>query len=374
MAAHGSMTTEFAASQLSALASRIAALRWGVSGLRTVDNRGIDETDRVLVAGTGGGASADQEFVTGKWGWFIDGAYGYGDKADTTFTSGFEDGFDFDGQEITLGGDYRLTSSLTLGLLVGYTEQSVDFNSSLSIVDGEIESDGYSGQVYLMLEGDQAYLSASLGYQAMSYDIRRRIVYPSFNANVESTDSTALSSVDSNTFLASLGGGYQFRWGSFAIEPYFDTAYVDASIDSFVERSFPTGQPNSTGDPNALRIGEQSIDSLDTAIGLRAQYVFTPPFGVVIPYLRGAYHFESLNDQRQISARYENAIDNLAGDEATDFQVSTDEVDDDYYTVSAGFSVALPRGLQGFLQYLEVLDLDNYNESVIAGGVRLEFQ
>src|SRR6188474_1385071 len=34
IAAQGSMTTEFAASQLSALSARVAALRWGISGPR----------------------------------------------------------------------------------------------------------------------------------------------------------------------------------------------------------------------------------------------------------------------------------------------------------------------------------------------------
>jgi len=380
MAAQGSITTEFAANQLAALAARVAALRWGLTGLRTAAS--WDPSGRVIVAGTGapllgGGASGDDEWVSGRWGWFLDGSFGYGSKEDTTFIStpgaAYEDGFDFDGQEITLGTDYRFSESIALGLALGYSDKQIDFDSAVSIVDGDIDTDGYSGQLYLLMEGEHAYLSASLGYQVLSMDVRRRIVYPSFNPDVPSADSTALSSVDSASFIGSVGGGYQFRSAGFAAEPYIDVRYVDATIDGFSERSFPTGSPGSSGDFAALRIGEQSIESLNLSLGLRLQYVFTPPFGVLIPYLRGAYHQELLDDSRDVIATYEGALAQLIGGNGTSFIVPTDAPDEEYYTVSAGLSVALPAGLQGFLQYLEVFDLDFYDESVISGGVRYEF-
>jgi hypothetical protein len=53
--------------------------------------------------------------------------------------------------------------------------------------------------------------------------------------------------------------------------------------------------------------------------------------------------------------------------------VPTDEPDDDYFTLAGGVSIVLQSGIMGFLQYLEVLELDNYNDTVITGGVRYEF-
>lgn len=376
MAAQGSMTTEFAANQVATLAARIATMRRGLSGLRTA--AGSRQPGDVLVASGagaqgGGGASADEETIAGRLGWYIDGAYGYGDREDTTFIDGYEDAFDFDGQEVTVGVDYRFTPSIVVGLALGYTDQEVDFDSSQSIVDGDINADGISGQVYLLAEGEHAYLSGSLGYQTMTFDTRRRIAYPSLNPNVPGTDDTALSSADSSSFVAAFGGGYQFRAGGFAAEPYLDANYLDASVDGFTERSFPTGNPGAQDDSQALRIGEQSIESLDVALGLRLQYVFVPSFGVLIPYVRAAYHSEFLNDSRTILATYESVYSEGPAIDGPSFLVPIDEPDDSYYTVTGGFSVVLKGGLQGFLQYLEVLDLEYYSESVISGGLRYEF-
>lgn len=376
MAAQGSMTTEFAANQVAALAARIASMRWGLTGLRTAAI--VGQPGHVVLAGSsgsprGGGASADEEDIAGRFSWYVDGAFGYGDREDTTFDDAFEDAFDFDGQEITAGVDYRFSPTIVAGVALGYSDRQVDFDSSQSIVDGEIEADGYSGQLYVLAEGESAYLSGSLGYQTMTFDSRRRIVYPSFNPNVPGTDDTALSSADSSSFLASLGGGYQFRAGGFAAEPYLDASYLDASVDRFTERSFPTGDSSARDDAHALRIGEQSIESLDVSLGLRLQYVFAPSFGVLIPYLRGAYHSELLNDSRKILATYEPVYSEVSGSTQRSFIVPTDEPDDDYYTVTGGASVVLRGGLQAFVQYLEVLDLDYYSESVISGGVRYEF-
>jgi hypothetical protein len=81
MAAHGSMTTEFAASQISALSARISALRWGVSGPRmTRQIQSGEGAIRVANSGhlaIGGGASADAdaERIYSRWSWFIDGAF-----------------------------------------------------------------------------------------------------------------------------------------------------------------------------------------------------------------------------------------------------------------------------------------------------------
>jgi len=374
MAAQGSMTTEFAANQLSAMASRVAALRWGIGGLRTVQT-GSGGEKRVLVASSssaprGGGASADADSLVRRWGWFIDGAFGYGNKDPTVL----EDAFDFDGQEITVGLDYRFSPALVAGVIVGYTDKEIDFDSSLSIVDGGIESDGYSGMLYLLAEGDKAFISGSLGYQTMSHDIRRRITYPSLNPLVPGTDSTALSDTDSEAILATLGFGYQFRLAAFAVEPSINASYTDATVDGFGERSFPTGDPGSgEPDPFDLRIGGQDIESLDLAASLKLQYVFTPSFGVIVPYARGSYHRELLDDARRVSAIYGDAASVLGGASATDFAVATDEPDEEYYSVSGGFSVVLQGGLQGFLQYTEILDLESYTESVISGGFRYEF-
>jgi uncharacterized protein YhjY with autotransporter beta-barrel domain len=372
LAAQGSMTTEFAASQISALSARMAALRWGISGPRlTRAIRDGDGAIRVAQAGTlplGGGASADAEQIGSPWSWFLDGAFGYGDKDPTVL----EDAFDFEGQEITFGVDYRFSPGLAAGAMIGYSSKEVDFDSARSVVDGLIESDGYSGIVYALLEGQRAYLNGSLGYQRLTHDSRRRITYPSQNPLIPAVDSLATGSTDSSSLLATLAAGYAFRWGGFSVEPSLGLDYLDARVDGFRESSIDT-VTNSPMDPFNLQIGDQDIESLDANAGLQIQHVFTPPFGVLVPYLSGRYHRETLDDVRRVSARYADAYEQLLQNIFVDFNVPTDPPDEDYYTAAAGVTVVLAGGLMGFVQYLEVLDLDDYSDSVITGGMRYEF-
>ena len=373
LAAQGSMTTEFAASQISSLSARIAALRWGVSGPRvTRQSTSVDGSIRVAQAGPlplGGGASADAERIDSPWSWFVDGAFGYGDKDPTEL----EDAFDFEGREITIGADYRYSPSLAVGVMAGYSRKEVDFDSRRSIVDGSIKTDGYSGIAYALLEGEQSYLNGSLGYQKLTLDSRRRITYPSQNPLVSAVDSLATGTTDSSSLLATLGAGYALRWGAFSVEPSLGLDYIDARVDGFRESSVNNFDGGSPDDPFDLRIGNQDIESLDGSVGLQLQYVFTPRFGVLVPYLSGRYHRELLDDVRRVSALYADAYAELVQTIDADFRVPTDPPDEDYYTAAAGVTMVLAGGLMGFVQYLRVIDLDDYSDTTITGGFRHEF-
>lgn len=371
MAGQGSATTRFAASQLSSLATRLSVLRWGVSGLRSVRNVTDDDRDILLAAAArslGSGASADVPDDFNRWGSFIDASYGYGSKDPTDL----EDAFDFDGEEITVGVDYRFTPSLVAGAIVGYSAKEIDFDSSLSIVDGGIKSDGFSGLLFGMWEGANAYASLSVGYQVLTHDTTRRITYPSQNPSVQSVDSTARSKADSGTVMATANAGYSWRLGAFSIDPALDVVYSDTTIDAFTETSVDNLR-GAGNDPFNLHVAEQSIESFDVSPSIKLQYVFTPSFGVIIPYVVGRYHFELSDDAHVISTRYADALGQLFGSSDTDFAVSTDIPDDEYYTLAGGFTVVLPHGLNGFVQYLEVFDFDAYSDSVITAGFRFEF-
>jgi outer membrane autotransporter protein len=349
-AAQGSSATEFSNSQLSSLASRVAALRFATRG-------------------RGGGASGDSEGGAKRWGGFINGSYGYGSKDDTsdpfeltTGTNGNEVGFDFDGQEMTLGVDYRINDSWVVGALGGYTQRDVDFDSSVSIVDGGIEAEGESLIVFGLWEGERYYLSGSLGGQWMTYEMERRITYPSLNPLIPSTDDTRFSETDSTALTATFGAGYTRSVNAFGFELFAHADYQDITIDGFDEE---------LGSGHELTIGEQTIESLEIAAGLDLHYVFRPRFGVFRPYLRGEYRKELEGDIRTISSFYSSV--NEAGAGGTDFSIDTDDPDDDYMLATAGFSVVFPNGLQGYLQYQQVFDLDLYDDRVIGGGVRFEF-
>jgi hypothetical protein len=149
--------------------------------------------------------------------------------------------------------------------------------------------------------------------------------------------------------------------------------YSDTTVDAFTERSIDNLNPATSNDPFNLFVDEQSIESLDVAPSLKMQYVFTPRFGAIIPYVIGRYHLQLSDDAREISARYADAIGALVAVPGTDFAVSTDEPDEEYYTAAGGFTVVFGNGLNGYVQYMKVFELDHYDDAVITGGFRYEF-
>jgi outer membrane autotransporter protein len=368
LAAQGSAATRFSGSQLNSLASRISALRFGARGFSVVDADISSEERFASLGGSslGGGASADADDLVKKWGGFIDGSFGYGRQDDTTNlpTPGSEDAFDYDGLDVTVGLDYRFGQRIVVGAILGHTKRRIDFDSSQSIVDGSIESDGQSLLLYTLWESGDVYVSASFGMQSLGHDLVRRIVYPSLNPLVPSTDETALSSTDSQSLLGSFGIGYAWRRGGFTVEPYLRGEYQDIDIDGFSER-------NAEGFD--FTFGDQSITSFDASAGLKLQQVFTPSFGIVIPFLRAEIHRDLSDDVRSIDAVYSGIVDITGLESPQNFNVATNDADDQYYIGTFGFSLVLKHGLQGFLQYQQTFELEHIDDRAIAGGVRFEF-
>lgn len=383
-AAQASMATDFANGQLSNLAARMSALRFGARGFSLAASW-VEPDGDMRVAGLerrrGGGASADEERESySPWGGFINGAFGWGSKDPTSL----EDAFDFDGQEMTLGIDYRFRNNFILGGMVGYTEQTVDFDaaaSAISVVDGGIEADGISYIGFALYQGEHLSFSASLGYQSLDYDAVRHIKYPSFNPNLTSVNATTTSSPESTVVMGTLNIAYAFQARRLTIEPFVNVEYVDVEVDRFTENRSSNSLSSTNSRNFSLVIGKQSIQSVDSSIGLKLQLTLTPRFAVIVPYVSFEAHSEAQDDARSISARY-FGLDVL---NPSGFQVQTDPPDSSYTRSIAGFSMVLRGGrqrqvggsiyggLQGFVQYTRISGLENYDDQVISGGLRYEF-
>ncbi|MBE9539448.1 MAG: autotransporter outer membrane beta-barrel domain-containing protein [Proteobacteria bacterium] len=361
----GSQTSEFVDGQLSGLASRITALRFGASGF-FIAGLPVGDAQMATAPGARGetygmGASADYDFVK-SWGGFINASYGYGDKEAT----GNEDAFDFDGYDITAGIDYRINNQWVVGGVLGYTDREIDFEQIGNIVvDGGIETDGFSILPFVLYQGNRFFGSISLGYQSMSFDSDRAIKYASLNPDVESTNTRTLSSSDSDTLTFSAAGGYGFDFGQFHFEPYISVEYLDITIDAFTERDI-------NGDGKDFEVDDQDIESLEGTLGVKFVYTFLPSFGVISPYIDLEFHKQFENDARTIEAVFHGS--SAAVDTSTArFKIDTDELDERYYVIAVGASAVLPGGFQGYLTYRTIEGLDFYTHSVISGGVRYEF-
>ena len=364
-AAQGSLTTTFANSQLTTLNGRFSALRFATQMNRLAAQTGdadyAPDAPRVASYSSGslrgGGAGADGAYASPTWSAIGNGSYSAGTKAPTTF----EDAFNFNDTEYSAGSDVRLSRNLVVGVLGGYTVKHVNFDSSESIVAGGVRGEGYSGIVYGQLEGDAAYLNFSIGFQHLSLDTRRSITYPSLNPLIPSVNETSTSSASANSWLANLGGGYAFHWRGFSVEPYLNLQYVHTLIGQFTEHD---------GDGFDINVASQSDPSLTLSPGVRLQQVFTPPFGVIVPYLYGEYRHEFEQNSRDIQSAYAAAGGLTSG---ADFNLPTDAPTRNYYVVGGGLTLLFKHGVQGFVQYVRVLQLANYSDYVASGGIRIEF-
>ena len=312
------------------------------------------------------------EFSAGDYN--LNGSYAYGDKEAT----GNENAFNFDGFEINLGLDYRWNNQWVTGLVAGYSEREVEFEPvGIIVVDGGIEAEGYSLMPFALYQSEAMYASLSIGYQQMSFDSDRAIKYPSLNPDVASTNTRTLSSTDSDGWTASGSWGYNFRFGAFSVEPYLSAEYRETQIDDFTERDV-------NGDGFDLIVDDQDIESFEGALAARAQYTWTPSFGVFIPYVDVQWRHQFLDDARDIEAAYRGAAQTSAT-ELIRFEVATDKLDSQYYVVSLGVSAVLrgarqstadgpaTGGIQAFIAYRTVQGLKHYTNDVVAAGLRYEF-
>jgi outer membrane autotransporter protein len=322
--------------------------------------------------------SREPEFS--QWGGFLNASVGNGDKRAT----GNENAFDFDTTEFALGIDRRFANGLVLGAIATYSEQEIEFDNdagTVSVVDGDISAEGVGGLAFALWTGEQWFVSTSLGFQSIDYDMRRDIRYPSFNPNLPDSNSTTTSTPQSDIVSLTLDAGYTLNAGPITIEPFVGVDYLDITIDAFDEaRSFNSLSGIFDTDGFNLTVAGQDFRSIDTAFGLRLQTTLTPDFGVIMPYLTVEYHLELETDPRVIRARYAGA-----GNEAFTFEVPTDPFDSDYFTWSAGLSSvvrgarqrragsAAAGGVSVFAQYQSVERLDNFDEQIVSAGIRYEF-
>jgi uncharacterized protein YhjY with autotransporter beta-barrel domain len=358
-AAQGSITTRFANSQATLLNSRLTALRVSTGSLAAAG--GAFDDDETLASADsgalGGGAGDDLTgFPLGRLSIYGSGSFGTGSQAPTTF----EDAFSFDTTEASIGADYRLSGQWVIGTLFTHTERRVDFNSELSVVDGGIRGNGQGGLLYAQFSGNSFYVNGSAGIEHLSLSSVRRITYPSNNPAIPSVDDTAYSNTGANTLTATLQAGYYFHYRAFSATPYLSGQYIRAQVSAFTEYS---------AEGFDFAVGEQTIHSAEIAPGLMLDYAIPTRFGIIKPYVSGEYRRELSDASRIVDSNYAA----LAGDSNTPgMNLPTDAAPNHYFVVSGGANVVLPHGLQGFVQYTQILQYTNLTDHIVSGGFRLE--
>lgn len=337
----GTGATDTSHDQLANIGSRLQYLRTGTSTLPIAG---------VHTGGTMSGSTASADGYN-RWGFFINGNYGTGEK-DETFN---ENGFDFDAYGITIGIDYRFNDNFVGGIAVGMASSDVDIDDNA----GEYDTDGENIAVYALYNGEKFYVEGSLTYGSYDYEGERIISYGPISL-------TADSDTDGDQLAWSLGVGYSTYKNRWNLSYYGRLEGLDAEVDSY----------NETGSGNVewlVHVDDQDVDSLQAVLGVQAAFAISRDFGVIQPYANLEVHHEFDDDSRNVTAFYLADPFFAAGDTTYAINLKTDDPDETFFLLTLGTTFVFKGGTQLFFNYDTVLGLDDVDSHSITAGLRIEF-
>ncbi|UHD16090.1 autotransporter family protein [Thiocapsa bogorovii] len=353
-----SVGVETGTQQFANIGSRLAALRGGATGVSlsglsfSVDGQALSAgqvADATITQMSGGAASADNSF--GRWGFFLNGSFNFGDK-DTTQN---ESGFDFSTAGVTAGADYRFTDQLIAGGALGYAKADTTFDSDGGGLDTETWHIAGYGTYHW---SDRGYVDAIVEYGWQSYDSTRNIRYQ-VASTTGAISRQAQADYDGTQFGVSIGTGYDFDEGPISYGFYGRAGYLQVDVDGFTEKG--------AGGLN-LNLNDFSSTSVTTTLGARLSRVFNTSYAVLVPQARVEWEHEYDQDADMLVASF--AADPIA----SAFGIDTDSPDRDYFRVGLGISAVFRYGLSAFINYDALLDKSDWTDNLIDVGVRWEFE
>jgi outer membrane lipase/esterase len=319
---------------------------------------------------TGGGASADRDARDADigWGWFANGAIGWGDRDETVN----ESGYDFDSYGLTFGTDYAFGNGLTLGTAIGYTKYDVDLDRSSipsqvgAVAGGGIESDGYTLSGFFVYALDRYYVNGIVSYGRNDFDLERRA---SFAADPDAIgtavgvtiDRLFEASTDSTQYAGQLTGGTILGQAATTLDLYAGIDYLRLEIDRFQEREIG---PADSG--LALAFAKQKTDSVQSIVGAMVRHAISTRTGVLVPYAGVEWRHEFDNDSRGVEYRYVFAVPGST----VSFVTPTDDPETNFFDVTLGVSGQFANNLVGWLQYNTALGIDDATTHVVTLGIR----
>lgn len=378
------LTDSFIANALAGLESRVSAIRSGARGFTLVmtNHNDVDQYANLhpeigylnQATALGAGASEHNSNAWSRWGGFLNLSHTWGDKE----ASAREAAYDFDGFSINGGVDYRLSNYWVLGGTLAITQERIDFDSTQSIVDGEVEMNAVSINPFALFQSSEWFALTSLTYQYSDFDTKRDIKYGTGTVGAEPTNTSAHSSNKSDTYGINVSGGYYWippEYPFFAFEPYISAGYRYTKIEDYIEEDIQNDGFN-------FYIEEQSLNSLETSFGMKAQLTFTPNFGVLIPFIEAQWFKQHEDSPHTVEATYYEAG---SLDPGSTFDIRINPPEDTYTIYTTGISSVLlgskqssidgvsTGGIQAFFSYSIVKGIAFYNQQMVTLGARYEF-
>lgn len=276
-----------------------------------------------------------------KLGVFVNGDFNFGNQDTTALNSGF----DFDTKGVTVGGDYKVTDDLALGLAFNYEHNSSDLNNDR----GNVSIDSYSLSAYGSYSRDRLYADAVINYGWNNFDIERAIKVTGFRA--------ATANTNGNQFSIRLNSGYNFGQNQFAFGPMIGVRYTKVTIDGYTERN---------GSILNLNVGDQNADSVILNVGAQLSYDFRSPSATITPYIAANYEHEFANNSREITTE-------LVSQPGIPNRTQTGEPDRDFVRLSAGVQTQFLNNLSIGVGYETILGKQDVTDHAVQARIRYQF-
>jgi outer membrane autotransporter protein len=353
-------TLLFANTQYVSVMDRLIALRGGAKGLSLAGLNVIVDGKLVPLAQLeeiahklfGGGASADEPggLLSDKWGLWARGNFSFGEKD----ASAASPAFDADQWAFVGGLDYRLSNTAVVGGALSYGSSSVDFAGA----DGSLDTDSFSASLYgSVYAAKNFYFDGIVNVANSSYNADRNITYVD-GTGLVTADATG--DTDGMTLSGGLSMGYDFLAGGLTISPNVGFFYIDTTIDGFTE--------GGAGGLNLI-YDEQKFKSMTGNAGLRLTYAWNVSWGVLLPHLRADYVREFEDDVDVFGVRF--AADPNAAS-TPPVLVATDNPDQSYWRLAAGFSAQFKHGVSGYIEYQRLESFEFIDFQDVSIGLRFQ--
>ena len=285
----------------------------------------------------------------GQWSVFVSGEYENLNRNVTTFA----DGYDSNIGRLTIGADVRLTEQSVLGAALVGSKQIGGFdgggnftvNSSGVLVFGSF------------LPTAQTFIQATGGYTRGSNERNRVATFVSDDSPAFERTGVPAADFDADKFSAGILAGYDYVAGNVTLGPRLGLDWINTHFKTYGERGTSGLE---------LTFYDNDETSLQSALGVQGSMAISTRYGVLSPQVNLAWRHEFKNDQRDVQVSFVH--DTLA----KRFIFQTDHPDRDFFELNVGAVVALPHGIQAFVNYRTLLGNSIFNSNAGTIGLRVD--
>lgn len=286
------------------------------------------------------------------WSAFITGAAEFDSYADTSSIGSSN----ITTENATIGGDYALFKSLSVGAFFNYDHSDIGLDGFGST--GTV--DGYTPGVYADLHFAHWFVDGLAAFTYLDNSESR-------NINISQFSTTAHGNFSGESYNGAMDIGYRLysnskspfsEFNAWTVIPMLSIGYTHAHFSSFDE----------TGAGAAgLNVGSMSADSLRTLLG--ATFLYTIRLSrttTVTPGVLLGWRHEYLNDSQGITAQ-------LQGAGTGSFTVDTASPSRDVAVIAPSLNINFSKNVSGFVNYELDMGSNKFQAQQVFAGLAISF-